>query len=262
MALNPLDRIQSYFDDLTKTDREIAFYIINNPQEAVTQPIDSLAKNIHTSKSALVRFTKRIGYKGFADFKFDLSRALFAQNAENTEYSESDSVVANITRIYSDYILKMQETCSDEAAANIAKMFLGANRVKLFGMNRSFNSANQMKQRLARMGFDAEAVSDVTTIQDIASIMGKDDLVIIFTTRDNTQGFGSVVKELHERECPVVCLTMSQMLPFRKFCTEYVVLPRISKDSRVSFLDDQAIFMVYIEILLEEIAKLSEKEKE
>ena len=32
MSTNPLDRIQSYYDELTNKDKDIAIYIINNPK--------------------------------------------------------------------------------------------------------------------------------------------------------------------------------------------------------------------------------------
>ena len=69
MSTNPLDRIQSYYDELTNKDKEIAFYIINNPRDAARSSIDATAKMAGTSKSALVRFANRIGYSGYAELK-------------------------------------------------------------------------------------------------------------------------------------------------------------------------------------------------
>ena len=86
-------------------------------------------------------------------------------------------------------------------------------------------------------------------------MVGKRDLVILFTIHDSVR-YDKYVKQCKERGCTVVCVTMTQDLPYRKLCDTYVVLPRISRDSKVSFLDDQPLFMIYIEILLAEIAKL------
>jgi Transcriptional regulators len=88
-----------------------------------------------------------------------------------------------------------------------------------------------------------------------AGFVGKRDLVILFTIHDSVR-YDKYVKQCKERGCTVVCVTMTQDLTYRKLCDTYVVLPRISRDSKVSFLDDQPLFMIYIEILLAEIAKL------
>ena len=51
-------------------------------------------------------------------------------------------------------------------------------------------------------------------------------------------------------------------LPLKNRCEEFVVLPRISRDSYAAFLDDQAIFMVFSEVLIEAIAYKYNKMKE
>ena len=51
-------------------------------------------------------------------------------------------------------------------------------------------------------------------------------------------------------------------LPLKNHCKECVVLPRISRDSYASFLDDQAIFLLFSEVLIEAIAYKYNKMKE
>jgi len=51
-------------------------------------------------------------------------------------------------------------------------------------------------------------------------------------------------------------------LPLKNRCEEFVVLPRISRDSYAAFLDDQAIFMVFSAVLMEAIAYKYNKMKE
>ena len=66
--MNPLDRIQSNFENFTKTEQEIAIYIINHPLETARKNINTIAKSAHSSKSALIRFSQKIGYSAFAEF--------------------------------------------------------------------------------------------------------------------------------------------------------------------------------------------------
>ena len=80
---NPLDQIQSYYEDLTKTDKDIAVYIINNPDDVVTQSMDFLVEKTGSSKSALSRFAQRIGYSGYIEFKYEVfSRIKWAVSYE------------------------------------------------------------------------------------------------------------------------------------------------------------------------------------
>jgi DNA-binding MurR/RpiR family transcriptional regulator len=252
MSTNPLDRIQSYYDELTNKDKDIAVYIINNPKDACRSSIDGVAKRAGTSKSALVRFANRIGYSGFAELKYDLSRFLVSANSGTDE--ENKDPVRSICDTYASYISRMAEAIDPADLDAIAAVLIKARRIKIFGFNRTFNSAMQMRQRLAKIGIDAEAVADTTLMTDYEDICTPDDCVIVFTISDNGGFYKPIVTAIADNRCPVFCFTMSQALPFKKKCEKYIVLPRISRDSSISFLDDQAVFMVFIEILMNNIA--------
>lgn len=252
---NPLDQMQSYYDDFTKTDKDIAVYILNHSQTAATISTDDLAKTIHVSKSALSRFAKRIGYSGFIEFRYTLSRFIVSENAVGGTADENGDALHTIIGSYQNYLTQMEEHCDARMIQKIAKAVVRADNIKIVGLNRTFNSALQMKQRLGRMGFDSEAINDLITLADATAIVGKKDLVILFTIHDSGH-YDRYVKQCEEKGCHVICITMMQDLPYKKLCDTYVVLPRISRDSKLSFLDDQPLFMIYIEVLLAEIAKL------
>lgn len=57
--MNALDRIQKNYESFTKTEQEIAIYILNHPLEIARKPIIDVAKSSHTSKTALIRFTQK-----------------------------------------------------------------------------------------------------------------------------------------------------------------------------------------------------------
>ena len=255
---NPIDQIQTYYDDLTKTDKEIAIHIINNPRDVATQTLDELAKITNTSKSALSRFAQRIGYAGFTEFKYEMARFLVS-NIGSSEEIDHDPIHM-ITRTYSDYILKLGESLDPKQIERIADLFVTSENVMIFGINRSGNSSRQMKQRLTRIGFaNIASEEDSAVIGDYLANATARDTYIIFSTTDNTRFFTSRLKDYKDLKCKIIFITANPSLPFKKQCTEYVVVPRISKDSYASFLDDQAVFFVLIEILIEAIVEKTKK---
>ena len=252
---NPIDQIQSYYDDLTKTDKEIAVYIINNPRDVVTQPLDEIARKTGSSKSAMSRFAQRIGYNGFTEFRYEMARFLVSHGNSDQSKSDQDPIQI-ITKTYSDYILRMAEVLDRTQIDRIADVFAKNDNIKIFGINRSYNSACQLKQRLARIGFsNISSEGDNAVIGDYLASADKKDVFFIFSTTDNTKYYTSRMKEVAQSGCKIIFITANPSLPFRKQCYEYAVVPRISKDSYASFLDDQAIFFVFIEILIEAIVR-------
>ena len=251
---NPIDKIQSYYEDLTKTDKDIAIYIINNPRDVATQPLEYLAKITGSSKSALSRFAQRLGYAGFTEFKYDVARFLVSHNEEKDSLDQDP--IKRITRTYSDYILRMGDSLDPNQIDRIANAFSNCRNVKALGFNRSANSANQLKQRLTRIGYsNISSESDSGVIGDLLNSGKEDDVFVIFTTTDNTRYFTSNLKDIKNKKYKIICITCNPTLPFKKQCYEYVTIPRISRDSYASFLDDQALFLVFIEILIEAIVR-------
>lgn len=253
-VMNPLERIESYSSEFTKSDRDIADVVLKDPREAVRSSIDHLAKVANVSKSAIVRFSNRIGYSGFTDFKYDLSRYLVSQNASASDDTEKKDPIHAITGLYSRYISMIADCISEEDLKKAAEIILRSDRIKIYGQNRTYHSALQLRTRFAKISLDAEAVCDLSLMTDLSYTLKEKDCLIIFTIADNTGLYKRQLPIYKESRCSVICIAMTPSLPFRKQCSEYIVLPRISKDSAVSFLDDQAIYFVFIELLMDAIA--------
>ena len=252
---DPFQLIRQNERFMTKTDRSLARYISGHPVQIVRLTIEELALAAGTSPSAVSRFCKRIGFDSFSSLKLQMARAMVAHNGtENDLQKKANSPAEAISSLYAQYIMQIPQFIDNRDVGDIAQLFAHANHVKLFGINRTFISAKQMEQRLIRMGFDSTAVSEPISMNDMAGILTPGDLVILFTVNDNEHIYQQTAQELHRQKCPLVCITMNPALPFKKYCRKYVVLPKISDDTSITFLDNQAIFFVYIEILLEAIA--------
>ena len=67
-------------EEFTPADQKIAQYIIDNPQLILESNSSQLAEIIETSQSAVVRFVKKIGYKGYVDLKIDIAKSFEDEN--------------------------------------------------------------------------------------------------------------------------------------------------------------------------------------
>lgn len=244
---NILTRIETYRPEYTKTDHNIADFMISHPHDVATHTMAEISQQIGISKSALVRFSQKIGLEGYSALKFEISRYLVSRNSESTDTAQTPIQV--ITATYSEYIREIGKMITMEQTLEIAQMIMKARRIKILGTNRSFHAAQQLKRRLSRIGIDSEALYDQSDIEDASYICDQKDLFIIFSISGQGQ-YDEAVREMYIRSCPIICITMSRNLSFYRKCTKTVLLPRIDKDSDTYYLDNQAIFLVYIEILL------------
>lgn len=253
--MNPFDRLDYYKNIYTKNEVIIYEWIKKNPSLFTKYAIDDLTKLIPTSKAAIIRFSQKIGYSGFSEFKFELSRYLISGERKKNEDIEFNTI-RSITSLYSGYIKQINDFVNIEDVKNIAKMMIQARKVKIVGMNRTGFSALQFRYRLTRINFDAEAITDSILFKQIEETLNEDDILIIFTTRGNNP-YIDFIKNMQNNIKTVVISTANT--PLLNLCSKSLLLPSIANASNASFLDDQALLFVFIEILLAEIAYIIEK---
>lgn len=256
--MNPMERLEFNKDSFTKSEQQIMKYIINTPLDVVQLSIIQMAEKSNTSKSAIIRFCQKIGYDGFSEFKFDFSRYLISNNQNLEDDTKKNSITA-ITSSYSDYINKISTTLTLDEITNLSKSMISSNRIKILGFNRTGFSASQLRFRLSKIGFDAEAITDQVLMRDTANTLLKNDLCIIFSITGSTSTYSDCIKTLKENKCKVILITMNPRTSLKSDCSSIISLPHISRSSNVKFLDDQVIFFVFIEILLSELANLIKK---
>lgn len=256
--MNPIERLELHKDSFTKSEEQIMNYIINNKLAIVQLSVVQIAKKSNTSKSAIIRLCQKIGYDGFSEFKFDLSRYLISNN-QNTDNSDNKDSITAITSNYADYINKISTTLSLNDIKELSQYMINSNKVKIFGYNRTGFSSNQLRYRLSKIGFDAESIIDPVLMKDSCNNLTKNDLCVIFSIKGSKNTYLDCIKTLKENGCRIALITMTPKTMLKNYCDLVISLPYISMSSDVKFLDDQAIFFVFIEIILSELAKLTKR---
>ena len=249
--MNPFERLDFYKNNYTKSEQLIYDWIKKNPSTVVIDSIDALALETSTSKAAIIRFSKKIGYSGFAEFKFELSRYIISGSRENE--NESMDIALSITSLYAGYIKQINDYIDLKNIRKIAKLISNAKRVKIIGKNRTGFSALQFRYRLTKIGFDAEALTDPILIEQIQESLTKGDVAIIFTTRAADPKYYEFIKTVSKNGVTTVVITCTETKLIKQ-ANYHVLLPSIENASTSSFLDNQTILFVFIEILLAELA--------
>lgn len=252
MDQSPLDALTANLYQFTKKERAIAEFILNDPQFAFQCDAETVAQKTGTSKAAFIRLCQKIGFNGYAEFRFALSRAMFSNPPEAVA---TDDPILRITYTYARFIEQIAHSVSLDDLKTVATKILISRRIKVFGYNRTYLSAQQLRMRMGKMGLDAESVGDTISMMDIVDILTPDDVIVLFSIKVVDQFYGNIIREAHSRGCPIILITMTPNNKFTDLVTHQVVMPYISKSTTKTFLDDQAIFFVFIELLLNELAR-------
>ncbi len=105
--------VNKNYENLNENDHYIWQYITNHRQECENLSIDKLAKKCHVSRSTILRFSKRLGLKGFVELKvlLKIDNQLQATKLQpDSVYREYSKVLQNLqNNLYLEIVQKIYQ---------------------------------------------------------------------------------------------------------------------------------------------------------
>lgn len=256
--MSPLERIEHGIGTYTKAERAVADFFLEHPADVVGSTITSISDASGLSKTAIMRMCQRIGYSGYAEFRFSMEKYLNAVGPVTPDARKGETVesMQHLTDTYSSYLRRVSDVIDIDQLATMARGICQARRISIWGVNRTHEGVMQLSNRLMRLGIFNQASSDIITMVDIAMILGKGDLCIVFTMNGRGTDYAPLMDSIVERGGEVYLITMNPEIGLIKHATQAVTLPWISRDYEFGTLEDQIIVFMYLDILLDEISKV------
>lgn len=68
------DRINTYYPSMTKSEQKVARCVLEHPDNLIYLSVTELADFAGTGETTVMRFCRKIGFKGYQDFKLMLAQ--------------------------------------------------------------------------------------------------------------------------------------------------------------------------------------------
>lgn len=153
-----IGKIQSKYNEYTKTQKKIADYVVKHTLDASFMTIDNMARKIGVSTMSIVRLAAVLDYPGYSDFQHSLQEYLknTARPSLKLKVKEkSDDGNNNLTdKIINQQIENLQVTYNNISPTNIEKAIKYINeaqQVFVFGLRSSFSAAHYLNYNINRM---------------------------------------------------------------------------------------------------------------
>lgn len=179
---NTLLHLRSAFPTLRPAERRVAEVIMNDPSKTVHLSITELAQKARVSDATVVKFCKRLGYKGFQEFKILLAQDVAIKQEPIYGKVEPDDDVYTIKeKIFQANVDALQDTAQilninalETAVEHIAK----AREIHFYGLGASGIVALDAEQKFSRIGLQASAFVDPHMQITRAVLLKPGDVVI------------------------------------------------------------------------------------
>lgn len=191
-----LQKISLLKASLRSAELALAEYVLANPHQIRQLSSQELAQAVGVSQATVVRFTQKLGYKGYPDFKFAISDSLHSLSEEQPVKLHGDiSLVDSYTTIAAKLLAGKIEVLTNTLSANdqqameqFCQTLLQARRIMLTGKGASFLVAQDFCLKLRKLGVNALAESDNhTQLVDLAHYNAKDVLFVISESGETSE---------------------------------------------------------------------------
>ncbi|WP_448516665.1 MurR/RpiR family transcriptional regulator [Pseudothermotoga sp.] len=151
-------KIQRVYSRLTRSQRKVAEFIIDNPSKITLMSADQLAKASGVGEATVIRFARILGYKGYSDMKAEFQRALINNLTSSKKVEEglksvsSETVLDELLKTHIAVFQNMNVAELTRSLKNAAKIIFEANDVYVFGEGAALVPAMELSFWLNRFG--------------------------------------------------------------------------------------------------------------
>lgn len=211
--------------DFTKSDTKISDYITANKEKVIYHSLTEMAEACGVAEATLLRFFRKLDFKGFQDFKLMLTQEISSETPEIEDDSFIGRVKNNVIQVITDTSEVIQEDVLDAAIEKIEH----SKDVVIFGIGSSGIAAMDMQNRLMRIGKNAIVITDSHFQIMRAASMTKDTVVIAVSLTGSTKDIVDAVSASKASGATVIALTSYTKSPLTKFAD--IVLLSSAKES-------------------------------
>ncbi len=202
-------------NNLTKSEKKLCEYVLSDQNLVIHSTITELSETCGVSDSTIIRFCRKLGFKGYHDFKLALAQEVSAKDSQKEEVlsgpiEPGDSIETIAKKFYSINIEALEQTMDlmdYNEISRCADMIIKAKKVHFIGIGHSGITAQEAKYKFMRIGIDTDVYSDGHTMIMMASIMGRDDLVFAISHSGNTVEVTNALKVAKEVGAETICIS-------------------------------------------------------
>lgn len=258
-------KLNAMKNQLTSIEKKIAEYILEDPERIKNLTTYEIAKNCDTSQASIVRFSKKLGFSGFPDFKLSLSQDIGNRKAEShvnimhEELKSTDSFEIIGKKVATENTRAVNNTYEITDFNELEKAVQAINsarKIMLAGVGFSGIVARDLYFKLMELGKVASFENDSHMQLSYLSTMNENDILFVISHSGKTLELFNLTKVAKNKGIKIITLTSVANNPIRELGDIRLSTVEMKNDFRATALSPRisqltVIDMIYIKLMLE-----------
>ncbi|KAE8177745.1 MurR/RpiR family transcriptional regulator [Photobacterium carnosum] len=226
-----LDTLGSLRDSLTPSARRIADYVLVQPQRVTELSIAELAQQANVGEASIIRFCKGINFKGFQDLKMKLAIEVATPHdtekhmldTELTADDDAEHIGRKLQQTINNVLGETLNLLDFSELEAVACALQQQKRIYFFGVGSSGITAEDAKNKLMRIGFDVDALTNNHFMYMKAALLNSDDVAIGISHSGTSKETIKALALAKECGAITVALTHNPLSPLAEL-SDYVLI--------------------------------------
>ncbi len=248
-----LNLIQTNFSRLSKGQKLIAVYIMNNYDKAAFMTASKLGEIVGVSESTVVRFANALGYSGYPSMQDALHELIknklttVQRLSMSDDFSDKGTLLKKVLKSDMDNIRSTIEEIDMTNFDKVIDSIFKAKRIYIIGLRSSTSLASYLGFYLGLILDNVRVVSfGMSDIFEQLLRVSDDDLVIGIGFPRYSRKTLEALRYVKEQNCKIVGITDSTVSPIANM-SDYTL---IAKSNMASFVDSLVAPMSLINALI------------
>lgn len=219
----PLVKIRSERDSMSAIERRIADYILDNAHLLRDYSSQQLANALGISQSSVVKFSQKLGFKGYPDLKYSVGQALARAGDAQPASSDPAPTPSDAYQQLQDALRRSKAAAEDETRllnprAHIEQIVARLDRAqKVFvcGLGDDGLFAREFAMRLSLLGMLTVHHADAILMMTNISAARPGDLMIVFSEFGKLPQLSQLSRTFQDAGGAVVSITRHTANPLR-----------------------------------------------
>lgn len=230
---------------LNDTDDLIVEYVKKNSKEIVNMSIHQLSKDLYISPNSIMRFCKKLGYSGFAELKFSLSK----------NQDEMQTTTNKVLERLPVSVIKTIDIMDDVVLSSFVDKILKAKKILLVGVGDSSFNCELLGRSLRFIGLNTEYYRHIHDMEYMATKLSKDDLTLFISGRGANERLLRLAQSLKDKNLKTLAITKYGDNPLSKICDEQLCFWSNEKSYNDYMVVDRVGLSMLLQMIIEDVCK-------
>ena len=250
---------------MSAIERRIADFLLENAHLLRDYSSQQLADALNISQSSVVKFSQKLGFKGYPDLKYSIGEAVARSNGgastNGTARAQRSKRAGVAETLWQSKAHAEEETRAinsadriEEAAAAVAE----AEKIFVLGLGEDGIVAQGFAAKLSALGCVVIAHVDPALMTTAVAMAGSGDVLIVIAEHGKQTVLSHICRQFRERRCKVVSLTRNSGNPLRMHADVSLLISAHDDKPHIALMLYQCALQHLLDLIYAELVEESD----